>query len=230
MENNLLHREIKSFVLRQGKITPGQQRALEELMPRYGVEYLPELIDLNQLFGRDNAKILEIGFGMGHATWQIAKTNPEQDYLGVEVHLPGVGALLMQIAEHEVNNLRLIRHDAVEVLRHMLADNSLDGVHIFFPDPWHKKRHNKRRLIQTEFVNLLCQKLKPGAYLHLATDWQDYALWMINVLKDIPMLRNQAVDGDYVARPDYRPLTKFEQRGLKLGHGVWDIIYRKTST
>ncbi|MBX9890277.1 MAG: tRNA (guanosine(46)-N7)-methyltransferase TrmB [Amoebophilaceae bacterium] len=229
MENNLLHREIKSFVLRQGKITPGQQRALEELMPRYGVDYAPELIDLNKVFGRDNAKILEIGFGMGHATWQIAKTNPEQDYLGVEVHLPGVGALLMQIAEHEVNNLRLIRHDAVEVLRHMLADNSLDGVHIFFPDPWHKKRHNKRRLIQTEFVNLLCQKLKPGAYLHLATDWQDYALWMINVLKDVPMLRNQAVDGDYVARPDYRPLTKFEQRGLKLGHGVWDIIYRKIS-
>ena len=229
MENNLLHREIKSFVLRQGKITPGQQRALEELMPRYGVEYQTELIDLDQLFGRDKPKILEIGFGMGHATWQIAKTNPEQDYLGVEVHLPGVGALLMQIAEHEVSNLRLIRHDTVEVLLHMLADNSLDGVHIFFPDPWHKKRHNKRRLIQSEFVNLLCQKLKPGAYLHLATDWQDYALWMINVLKDIPMLRNQAVDGDYVARPDYRPLTKFEQRGLKLGHGVWDIIYRKIS-
>jgi len=229
MENDLLHREIKSFVLRQGKITPGQQRALEELMPRYGVEYVPELIDLNQLFGREQTKILEIGFGMGNATWQIAKTNPEQDYLGVEVHLPGVGALLMQIAEHEVSNLRLIRHDAVEVLRHMLADNSLDGVHIFFPDPWHKKRHNKRRLIQNEFVNLLCQKLKPGAYLHLATDWQDYAVWMINVLKDIPMLSNQAVDGDYVARPDYRPLTKFEQRGLKLGHGVWDIIYRKKS-
>ena len=229
MENDLLHREIKSFVLRQGKITPGQQRALEELMPRYGVEYVPELIDLNQLFGREQTKILEIGFGMGNATWQIAKTNPEQDYLGVEVHLPGVGALLMQIAEHEVSNLRLIRHDAVKVLRHMLADNSLDGVHIFFPDPWHKKRHNKRRLIQNEFVNLLCQKLKPGAYLHLATDWQDYAVWMINVLKDIPMLSNQAVDGDYVARPDYRPLTKFEQRGLKLGHGVWDIIYRKKS-
>ena len=229
MENNLLHREIKSFVLRQGKITPGQQRALEELMPRYGIDYKPELIDLNQIFGRDNAKILEIGFGMGPATWQIAKTNPEQDYLGVEVHLPGVGALLMQIAEHEVSNLRLIRHDAVEVLRHMLADNSLDGVHIFFPDPWHKNRHNKRRLIQAEFVNLLCQKLKPGAYLHLATDWHDYAVWMINVLKDIPMLSNQALDGDYVARPDYRPLTKFEQRGLKLGHGVWDIIYRKKS-
>lgn len=229
MEKNILHREIKSFVLRQGKITPGQQRALEELMPRYGVDYTPELIDLNQVFGRDNAKILEIGFGMGHATWQIAKTNPEQDYLGVEVHLPGVGALLMQIAEHEVSNLRLIRHDAVEVLRHMLADNSLDGVHIFFPDPWHKNRHNKRRLIQAEFVNLLCQKLKPGAYLHLATDWQDYAVWMINVLKEIPTLSNQALDGDYVARPDYRPLTKFEQRGLKLGHGVWDIIYRKKS-
>ena len=166
---------------------------------------------------------------MGHATWQIAKTNPEQDYLGVEVHLPGVGALLMQIAEHEVSNLRLIRHDAVEVLRHMLADNSLDGVHIFFPDPWHKNRHNKRRLIQAEFVNLLCQKLKPGAYLHLATDWQDYAVWMINVLKEISTLSNQALDGDYVARPDYRPLTKFEQRGLKLGHGVWDIIYRKNA-
>lgn len=228
MDTNI-HREIKSFVLRQGKITPGQQRALEELMPVYGVDYTPELIDLGQVFARNNPKVLEIGFGMGHATWQIAKINPEQDYLGVEVHLPGVGALLMQIAEHDVTNLRVIRHDAVEVLRHMLADNSLDGVHIFFPDPWHKKRHNKRRLIQTEFVNLLCQKLKPGAYLHLATDWQDYATWMINVLKDIPELVNQSENGDYVDRPDYRPLTKFEQRGLKLGHGVWDIIYRKSN-
>ncbi len=227
MENNQVNREIKSFVLRQGKITQGQQRALEELMPIFGLDYSNALVDLNSFFGRNNPKIIEIGFGMGHATWQIAKNNPETDYLGIEVHLPGVGALLMQTKDNQVNNLRVIRHDCVEVLRNMIADNSIDGFHIFFPDPWHKKRHHKRRLIQKAFVELLASKLKVGAYLHVATDWEDYASWITNVLQDIPMLQNQALSGDYVARPDYRPLTKFEQRGLKLGHGVWDIIYRK---
>ncbi len=227
MENNQVNREIKSFVLRQGKITQGQQRALEELMPIFGLDYSNALVDLNSFFGRNNPKIIEIGFGMGHATWQIAKNNPETDYLGIEVHLPGVGALLMQTKDNQVNNLRVIRHDCVEVLRNMIADNSIDGFHIFFPDPRHKKRHHKRRLIQKAFVELLASKLKVGAYLHVATDWEDYASWITNVLQDIPMLQNQALSGDYVARPDYRPLTKFEQRGLKLGHGVWDIIYRK---
>ncbi len=228
MENEqALHREIKSFVLRQGKITQGQQRAIEELMPVYGLQYTGEQLDLASAFGRDNPKLVEIGFGMGHATWQIAKNNPKNDYLGVEVHLPGVGALLMQMRDNDVGNLRLIRHDAVEVLRNMLADDSISGFHIYFPDPWHKKRHHKRRIIQSEFVNLLCQKLKSGGYIHLATDWEEYAKWMLDILRSNSQLVNKSTSNDYVPRPDYRPLTKFENRGVKLGHGVWDLIFVK---
>ncbi|TXI96972.1 MAG: tRNA (guanosine(46)-N7)-methyltransferase TrmB [Neisseriales bacterium] len=228
MENEqTLHREIKSFVLRQGKITQGQQRAIEELMPVYGLRYTGEKLDLTSAFGRDNPKIVEIGFGMGNATWQIAQNNPENDYLGIEVHLPGVGSLLMQMRDNDVRNLRVIRHDAVEVLRNMLADDSISGFHIYFPDPWHKKRHHKRRIIQSEFVNLLCQKLKSGGYIHLATDWEEYATWMLNILQSNPQLANQSTSSDYVPRPDYRPLTKFENRGMKLGHGVWDLIFIK---
>ena len=228
MENEqTLHREIKSFVLRQGKITQGQQRAIEELMPVYGLQYTGEKLDLVSAFGRDNPKLVEIGFGMGHATWQIAKNNPENDYLGIEVHLPGVGALLMQMRDNDVSNLRVIRHDAVEVLRNMLADNSISGFHIYFPDPWHKKRHHKRRIIQSDFVNLLCQKLKSGGYIHLATDWEEYATWMLDILRSNSQLVNQSTSNDYVPRPDYRPLTKFENRGVKLGHGVWDLIFVK---
>jgi tRNA (guanine-N7-)-methyltransferase len=228
MENEqALHREIKSFVLRQGKITQGQQRAIEELMPVYGLQYTGEQLDLASAFGRDNPKLVEIGFGMGHATWQIAKNNPKNDYLGVEVHLPGVGALLMQMRDNDVGNLRLIRHDAVEVLRNMLADDSISGFHIYFPDPWHKKRHHKRRIIQSEFVNLLCQKLKSGGYIHLATDWEEYAKWMLDILRSNSQLVNKSTSNDYVPRPDYRPLTKFENRGVKLGHGVWDLIFTK---
>jgi tRNA (guanine-N7-)-methyltransferase len=228
MENEqALHREIKSFVLRQGKITQGQQRAIEELMPVYGLQYTGEQLDLASAFGRDNPKLVEIGFGMGHTTWQIAKNNPKNDYLGVEVHLPGVGALLMQMRDNDVGNLRLIRHDAVEVLRNMLADDSISGFHIYFPDPWHKKRHHKRRIIQSEFVNLLCQKLKSGGYIHLATDWEEYAKWMLDILRSNSQLVNKSTSNDYVPRPDYRPLTKFENRGVKLGHGVWDLIFVK---
>jgi tRNA (guanine-N7-)-methyltransferase len=228
MENEqALHREIKSFVLRQGKVTQGQQRAIEELMPVYGLQYTGEQLDLASAFGRDNPKLVEIGFGMGHATWQIAKNNPKNDYLGVEVHLPGVGALLMQMRDNDVGNLRLIRHDAVEVLRNMLADDSISGFHIYFPDPWHKKRHHKRRIIQSEFVNLLCQKLKSGGYIHLATDWEEYAKWMLDILRSNSQLVNKSTSNDYVPRPDYRPLTKFENRGVKLGHGVWDLIFTK---
>jgi tRNA (guanine-N7-)-methyltransferase len=164
---------------------------------------------------------------MGNATWQIAQNNPENDYLGIEVHLPGVGSLLMQMRDNDVRNLRVIRHDAVEVLRNMLADDSISGFHIYFPDPWHKKRHHKRRIIQSEFVNLLCQKLKSGGYIHLATDWEEYATWMLNILQSNPQLANQSTSSDYVPRPDYRPLTKFENRGMKLGHGVWDLIFIK---
>ncbi|OHX12891.1 tRNA (guanosine(46)-N7)-methyltransferase TrmB [Chromobacterium sphagni] len=225
MENPAFQRAIRSFVLRQGHLSPGQQRAMDEGMPRWGIEYRPEQLDLEQAFGRSAPKILEIGFGMGGATAEIAAANPEQDYLGIEVHAPGVGNLCKLIAEKELSNLRLIRHDAVEVLDNMLADGSLDGVHIFFPDPWHKKRHNKRRLIQAPLVAKLVQKLKPGGYIHAATDWEDYALQIMEVFSGNAGLANSA-DG-YAPRPDYRPLTKFEARGIKLGHGVWDLIFRR---
>lgn len=225
-----LHREIRSFVLRQGKITPGQLKALETSMPQFGVEYTPNIIDLNNTFKRTASKIIEIGFGMGNATWQIAKNNPQNDYLGIEVHLPGVGALLMHIEEHQVNNLRIVRHDAVEALKNMIANNSIDGFHIYFPDPWHKKRHHKRRIIQDDFVKLLADKLKPNGYIHLATDWEDYAHWMLDILNNESTLKNTSATNDYVPRPDFRPITKFETRGIKLGHGVWDIIYKKLAS
>jgi tRNA (guanine-N7-)-methyltransferase len=222
MEN---HRAIRSFVLRQGRLTPAQQRAVETLLPVYGIPYAAEPLDLDQVFGRQAPKILEIGFGMGAATAQIAATNPDKDYLGIEVHTPGVGNLLKLMEEQGITNLRVVQHDAVEVLRHMIADASLDGVHIFFPDPWPKKRHHKRRLLQAEFVALLCSKLKPGGYLHFATDWEEYAQWTLEVLRAESKLANTVTD--YAPRPEYRPLTKFEQRGLNLGHGVWDLIFTR---
>lgn len=204
---------------------PGQARALAELGPRFLIPYRESPLDLDAVFGRKSPKVLEIGFGMGEATARIAAEHPDTDYLGVEVHTPGVGALLKRIGELGLDNLRIIQHDAVEVVRHMLAEASLDGVHIFFPDPWHKKRHHKRRLIQAGFVRLLAGRLKPGAYLHLSTDWEDYARQMLEVLSAEPGLVNTAAG--YAARPAYRPLTKFEQRGLRLGHRVWDLIFRR---
>jgi len=224
LAQDLKRRPIRSFVLRQGRLTPAQQKALDTLLPTFGVPYAPDKIDLNQIFGRDNSlKILEIGFGMGETTARIAQGMPERDFLGVEVHTPGVGSLLKQIEELGLTNLRLIQHDVVEVLNHMLEEGSLDGVHIFFPDPWHKKRHHKRRLIQAGFVKLLCSKLKPGGYLHVATDWQEYAEWVLEKLQAEPLLQNTAAD--YAEKPAYRPLTKFENRGIKLGHGVWDLLF-----
>ncbi len=219
-------RRIRSFVLRQGRLTKGQARALETGFPRFGISYVPELLDLNARFNRENSKkILEIGFGMGETTAKIAQTLPECDFLAAEVHTPGVGALLKLIEESALTNIRVIQHDVVEVLQNMLTDASLDGVHIFFPDPWHKKRHHKRRLIQAEFVKLLCSKLKTGGYLHVATDWQEYAEWVLEVLSAEPLLQNTAKD--YAVKPGYRPLTKFENRGLKLGHGVWDMVFSR---
>lgn len=203
----------------------GQLRALKELGPRLLIPYAPEPLDLNAVFGRKAPKVLEIGFGMGAATAAIAQAHPETDYLGVEVHTPGVGALLKSIGELGLTNLRIIQHDAVEVLEHMLPDACLDGTHIFFPDPWHKKRHHKRRLVQPDFVALLVKKLKPCGYLHLATDWADYAHQMLEVLSANPNLANTVKD--YAPRPEYRPLTKFEQRGVRLGHGVWDLVFRR---
>jgi tRNA (guanine-N7-)-methyltransferase len=223
---NHLHRRIRSFVLRQGRLTRGQERALENDWPTFGIDYSKNKLDLEQAFGRDDSdKILEIGFGMGETTAKIATTLPDKDFLAVEVHTPGVGALLIRMQEQALENIRIVQHDAVEVLQHMLPEASLDGVHIFFPDPWHKKRHNKRRLIQSAFVKLLCGKLKPGAYLHVATDWEDYAQWILEVLKAEPQLNN-TVEG-YAEKPAYRPLTKFEDRGIKLGHGVWDLVFTR---
>ncbi len=219
-------RRIRSFVLRQGRLTKGQARALETVFPKFGITYKPELLELSSQFGRaDSKKILEIGFGMGETTAKIAQTLPECDFLAAEVHTPGVGALLKLIDESALTNIRVIQHDVVEVLQNMLPEASLDGIHIFFPDPWHKKRHHKRRLIQAEFVKLLCTKLKPGAYIHVATEWQEYAEWVLEVLSAEPQLQNTAKD--YAEKPGYRPLTKFENRGIKLGHGVWDMVFTR---
>ena len=225
MDTPQTHRPIRSFVLRQGYMSKGQQRAYDTLMPVLGVGYQPQVADLDAVFGRAAPKVVEIGFGMGGATADIAQARPDTDYLGVEVHGPGVGSLLKLVEERQLGNVRVIQHDAVEVFTHMLAPASLDGVHVFFPDPWHKKRHNKRRLIQPPFVALLASRIKPGGYLHLATDWEDFAIQMLEVLSQEATLENTA-DG-YAPRPDYRPLTKFEQRGLRLGHGVWDLVFRK---
>jgi tRNA (guanine-N7-)-methyltransferase len=221
--SDLKNRHIRSFVLRQGRVSPAQQRAVDTLLPRFGIPYVAQPLNLEQAFGRSAPKILEIGFGMGDSTATIALAHPENDYLTLEVHTPGVGNLLKLIDTQQITNIRIMQHDAVEVLRDMIADASLDGVHIFFPDPWHKARHNKRRLIQSPFIAKLVQKLKPGGYIHVATDWQDYAEQVLAVLGAEPLLENTAAD--YAPRPAYRPLTKFEQRGIRLGHGVWDLVF-----
>jgi len=218
-------RPIRSFVLRAGRMGPGQQRALDELGPRFVLPYRAEPLDLAVTFGRDAPTVLEVGFGMGDATAQIAAALPGTNFIGIEVHAPGVGALLKRIGEIGLSNLRLIQHDAVEVLEHMIAPGSLAGVHIYFPDPWHKKRHHKRRLIQPAWVRQLSTRLAPGGYLHCATDWQPYAEQMLEVLEAEPSLVNCAEA--YASRPAWRPSTKFEQRGLKLGHGVWDLLFRR---
>jgi tRNA (guanine-N7-)-methyltransferase len=218
-------RTIRSYVLRAGRMGTGQQRALQELGPRFVLPYAPQPLECTQVFGRAAPVVLEIGFGMGDATAQIAAGRPDTDFIGVEVHTPGVGALLKHIGEKGLTNLRIVQHDAVEVLRDMIAPLSLAGVHIFFPDPWHKKKHHKRRLIQPAFIADLVTRIAPGGYLHCATDWQPYAEQMLEVLSAEPGLRNTA-EG-YAPRPDYRPLTKFENRGLKLGHGVWDLVFEK---
>ena len=252
---------IRSFVLRAGRTTAGQQRAIEELGPKFLLPYQSSALNLAVAFGGSaKPKILEIGFGMGETTAKIAALRSDDDFLGIEVHPPGVGALLKLIGENQLTNLRLVRHDAVEVLEQMIAPASLDGIHIYFADPWHKKRHHKRRLIQAEFVRLLVSRLKPGGYLHLATDWHNYAEQMLLVLNAEPILQNTSSDfvkietfdvsdvakpnetpnefkptldhlnalhSGYVERPAYRPVTKFENRGIKLGHGVWDLVYKK---
>jgi len=219
-------RSIRSYVLRQGRISNAQRRAHAELLPLYGIPASADPLDLDRIFGRAAPKILEIGFGMGETTAVIAAQHPERDYLGVEVHKPGVGSLLKRLAELNLKNVRVIQQDVVEILRDRIAPAALDGVHIFFPDPWPKKRHHKRRLIQPPFVALLASRLKPGAYLHACTDWEDYARQMLDVLAAEPTLENTACA--YAARPGTRPQTKFERRGLDLGHPVWDLVFRRT--
>ncbi len=220
-------RRIRSFVTRAGRLSVAQARALEQLGPTFCLPYQKAPLDIAAAFGRNAPAILEIGTGMGDATAHIAALIPEKNFLGVEVHTPGIGSLLKLIGEKSLSNLRLIQHDAVEVVTHMLASDSLAGVHVFFPDPWHKARHNKRRLIQGPFVQLLASRIAPGGYLHCATDWEDYAVQMLDVLSAEPTLKNTA-DG-YSPRPDYRPLTKFENRGIKLGHGVWDLVFERVT-
>jgi tRNA (guanine-N7-)-methyltransferase len=220
-------RGIKSYVLRAGRMGTGQVRALRELAPRYVLPFSASAaFDAARVFGRQAPLVVEIGFGMGQATAQIAAARPSDHFLGIEVHEPGIGALLQRIDEQQLTNLRIVRHDAVEVLRDMIAPSSLAAVHVFFPDPWPKKRHWKRRLIQPPFVALLASRLAAGGMLHCATDWQPYAEQMLEVLSADPLLANTAAG--YAPRPGYRPLTKFENRGLALGHGVWDLVFRKT--
>ncbi|MDY0057075.1 MAG: tRNA (guanosine(46)-N7)-methyltransferase TrmB [Methyloversatilis sp.] len=218
-------RHIRSYVLRQGRMSPAQIRNIEEGMPRWGIPYAAQAIDYAATFGRTAPVVLEIGFGMGFTTAEIAAARPDTDFIGIEVHGPGVGNMFKLIAEQQLANVRVIQHDAVEVLRDMIPDGSLAGVHVYFPDPWPKKRHLKRRLIQSPLVAQLASKLAPGGYLHCATDIEDYGQQMLDVLSAEPLLENTA-DG-FAPRPDYRPLTKFEARGLRLGHGVWDVIFRR---
>jgi tRNA (guanine-N7-)-methyltransferase len=222
-----LSRPIRSYVLRQGRTTSAQQRALKDLHPKYGIPYAEARIDARALFGRDAPLVLEIGSGMGETTLEIAKTDPATDFIAIEVHAPGIGSLLRGIEAAGLTNLRVIRHDALDVLEHMIADGSLAGIHLFFPDPWPKKRHHKRRLVQPAFAALAARKLAPGGLLHVATDWPDYAEHILAVLSAEPLLENTTAG--YAPRPATRPRTKFEQRGERLGHAVRDLLFRRSA-
>jgi len=222
-----LRRAVRSYVLRQGRTTPAQKRALDALLPAHGLEYGEQPLDARAVFGRAAPLVLEIGSGMGETTAAIAAERPDTDFIAVEVHGPGVGSLLKRIEEQGLKNLRLIRHDALQVLEHMIADGALAGIHLFFPDPWPKKRHHKRRLVQPAFAALAARKLAAGGMLHLATDWPDYAEQMLTVLSAEPLLEN-TVEG-FAPRPERRPRTKFELRGERLGHPVHDFVFRRRS-
>jgi len=221
----MVHPPIRSYVLRQGRYSAAQQRAFAELMPRFGLAYCAAPLDFRRTFGRESAVIAEVGFGMGETTASIASQNPANDYLAIEVHSPGVGSLLRQIDAGGLANIRIVQHDAVEVMRDMVPAGSLAAIHVFFPDPWPKKRHHKRRLLQPAFVELAASRLAPGGLLHVATDWQEYADQVLEVLRATPGLVNTA-EG-FADRPAWRPETKFERRGLKLGHAVWDLVFAK---
>lgn len=220
-------RTVRSYVLRAGRVTEGQKRALDELLPRFGVSAGDAVIDFPALFGNDRPVVIEIGFGNGEATWRMARAEPEKNFLGVEVHRPGVGRLLLKIEEHGLENIRIAGEDAVEFLQHRVADRTLDGVRIYFPDPWPKKRHHKRRIVQPAFVALLERKMRAGGLLHLATDWAPYAESMLEVMQSAPGFENLSPTGRYVAKPEWRPPTKYERRGQRLGHEVADLVYRR---
>ena len=222
----LFPRKIQSFIRRQGRLTAGQQHALDNYWNVYGLDPAIDY-DLTAVFGRSAPRCIEIGFGNGESLALMAAANPDIDYIGIEVHRPGIGHLLMLLAERKLTNVRIYCHDAIEILEKRLPDDSLSGVHLFFPDPWPKKKHHKRRIVQPGFTQLLCRKLKTGGYFHAASDWQHYAKQMLTVLSEEKRLTNASPFDDFCPRPDYRPLTKFEQRGIKLGHGVWDLIFRK---
>lgn len=226
-EHRFSSRSIRSFVLRQGRMSEAQQRYLDDMLPKIGIDYRVAPLDLDEAFGRKGPKILEIGFGMGETTAAIAQAHPERDYVGIEVHTPGVGALLRHVESLGLTNVRVIQHDAVEVVEWMIAPGALDGVHVFFPDPWPKKRHHKRRIVQPAFVELIARKLRPGGVFRLATDWQDYAGHMLAVVGASDKFHNQSPAGGYVPRPGSRPLTRFEQRGQRLGHQVWDLAFSR---
>jgi len=221
------HRPIRSYVLREGRLTAGQERAFAELWPRFGLEYTGTPLDLPTLFGNDRPVWLEIGFGNGDTLAELAARHPDRNYLGIEVHSPGVGHLLLQLEARGIANVRALRHDAVEVLQHALPPASLAGAYLFFPDPWHKRRHHKRRILQPAFVELVARAIRPGGLFHAATDWEDYAQHMLAVLTASPAFENTAGPGGFVPRPEDRPLTRFEQRGHRLGHGVWDLVFRR---
>jgi tRNA (guanine-N7-)-methyltransferase len=223
LENAIVRFNVRSYVRRAGRMGTGQKRAIEKLAPKYAIPFVQHQVDWIQAFGRGSPTVMEIGFGMGTATAAIAAARPDTNFIAVEVHEPGVGALLKLIDEGKLENIRIVQHDAVEVLRHMVPQGSLTGVHIYFPDPWHKKRHHKRRLIQPAFITQLVAYLAPGGYLHCATDWEPYAQQMLEVLSAESRLRNTSES--YAQRPEWRPPTKFEQRGIRLGHGVWDLLF-----
>jgi len=220
-------RPIRSYVLRQGRLTPGQQRAFAQHWATFGVEFAEQPLDFTHLFGNSNPVYVEIGCGNGAALAEMALRHPTRNYLGIEVHTPGVGHLLLRLAAQGNTNVRIIRHDALAVLRHAISDQTLAGLYLFFPDPWPKKRHHKRRLVQPDFTALVVDKLVPNGLLHMTTDWEPYAAHMLTVLQANPFLKNTATTGDFVSRPADRPLTRFEQRGQKLGHTVYDLIFRR---